>query len=41
LLDYQTVAGSDKFGNLFVLRLPEGLSDDGSGSVSSTKNGIG
>eukprot|EP01116_Phalansterium_solitarium_P022015 TRINITY_DN7109_c0_g1_i1.p1 TRINITY_DN7109_c0_g1~~TRINITY_DN7109_c0_g1_i1.p1 ORF type:complete len:1188 (+),score=598.46 TRINITY_DN7109_c0_g1_i1:160-3723(+) len=27
-LDYDTVAGADKFGNVFVSRLPPGLSDD-------------
>lgn len=28
LLDYDTVGGADKFGNVFVLRLPEGSNDD-------------
>jgi splicing factor 3B subunit 3 len=28
VLDYDTVGGSDKFGNIFVMRLPEGTSDD-------------
>lgn len=28
VLDYNTVAGADKFGNLFVVRLPEDVSDD-------------
>jgi splicing factor 3B subunit 3 len=37
LLDYQTVAGGDKFGNLFVLRLPETLTDDGT-AVSGSSN---
>ena len=27
-LDYETVAGADKFGNVWVSRLPEGLSED-------------
>lgn len=27
MLDYETVAGGDKFGNAYVLRLPEGVSD--------------
>jgi splicing factor 3B subunit 3 len=28
MLDYDTIAGSDKFGNIFVLRLPPDVSDD-------------
>lgn len=28
LLDYDTVASADKFGNVYVLRLPEGVSDN-------------
>jgi splicing factor 3B subunit 3 len=28
LLDYDTVCGADKFGNVFVLRLPSKVSDD-------------
>jgi hypothetical protein len=28
VLDYDTVAAVDKFGNVFVLRLPEGINDD-------------
>jgi splicing factor 3B subunit 3 len=28
LLDYDTVCGADKFGNIFVLRLPSSVSDD-------------
>ena len=28
VLDYNTVAGGDKFGNLFILRLPEGSNDN-------------
>ena len=28
LLDYDTMAGADKFGNVFVSRLPQGLSQD-------------
>ena len=28
LLDYDTVAAGDKFGNVFILRLPEGASDN-------------
>lgn len=39
LLDYDTVAGADKFGNVFVLRLPETASADdavsGVGSVAA------
>ena len=27
VLDYDTVAGSDKFGNMFVLRLPSDVGD--------------
>jgi splicing factor 3B subunit 3 len=27
LLDYDTIAGADKFGNIFTLRLPEGAND--------------
>lgn len=28
LLDYDTIAGADKFGNIFVLRVPTDVSDD-------------
>jgi hypothetical protein len=28
LLDYHTVAGADKFGNIFILRLPANATDD-------------
>lgn len=28
LLDYDTIAGADKFGNIFVLRVPPDVSDD-------------
>jgi splicing factor 3B subunit 3 len=28
LLDYNTVAAADKFGNVYVLRLPEGVNDN-------------
>lgn len=28
LLDFHTVAGADKFGNIFVVRLPEGVNDE-------------
>ena len=28
MVDYQTVAAGDKFGNLFVNRLPAGVSED-------------
>merc|ERR1719329_1428035 len=28
MLDYDTIAGADKFGNVFVLRLPDGANDD-------------
>ncbi len=28
MLDYDTICGSDKFGNIFVLRLPSDVSDD-------------
>jgi splicing factor 3B subunit 3 len=28
VLDYDAVAGTDKFGNVFSLRLPDGISDD-------------
>jgi splicing factor 3B subunit 3 len=34
-LDYNTVIGGDKFGNLFVLRVPEGASDDDPGYLST------
>ena len=34
-LDHRTVAGSDKFGNVFVLRLPEGVDDDTDPSTGS------
>ena len=36
LVDYQTVAGGDKFGNMFVLRLPDELLDDGTATSSSS-----
>lgn len=28
LLDYDSIAGADKFGNIFVLRVPADVSDD-------------
>lgn len=28
LLDYDSIAGADKFGNIFVLRVPTDVSDD-------------
>lgn len=28
ILDYDTMAGADKFGNLFVVRLPEKVNED-------------
>lgn len=28
LLDYDSIAGADKFGNIFVLRVPLDVSDD-------------
>lgn len=28
LLDYDSIAGADKFGNIFVLRVPSDVSDD-------------
>lgn len=28
LLDYDSIAGADKFGNIFVLRVPPDVSDD-------------
>lgn len=28
LLDYDSIAGADKFGNIFVLRVPSDISDD-------------
>jgi splicing factor 3B subunit 3 len=34
-LDHRTVAGSDKFGNVFVLRVPEGTDDDTDPSAGS------
>ena len=36
LVDYQTVAGGDKFGNMFVLRLPDELLDDGTATSASS-----
>ena len=38
MVDYQTVAGGDKFGNMFVLRLPEELLDDGTATGSSSSS---
>lgn len=34
-LDYNTVVGGDKFGNVFVLRVPESASDDDVGYLST------
>lgn len=28
ILDYDTIAGADKFGNIFIVRLPSSVSDD-------------
>lgn len=28
ILDYDSIAGADKFGNIFVLRVPADVSDD-------------
>lgn len=39
LLDYDSIAGADKFGNIFVLRVPSDVSDDvdnPTGAVSSS-----
>jgi len=37
LLDYDTIVGSDKFENLFVLRLPPGWEEDAEDDPTSTK----
>ena len=39
LLDYQTCAGADKFGNVFVLRVPDGADDNN--TASSTNSVVG
>lgn len=38
LLDYNTVAAVDKFGNFFVLRLPNSINDNNYDTISSTSN---
>jgi splicing factor 3B subunit 3 len=40
LVDYQTIAGGDKFGNMFVLRLPDQLLDDGTATSSASTNSM-
>lgn len=35
ILDHDTVMGGDKFGNVFVLRLPDGASDDSETAVGA------
>ena len=37
VLDYDTVAGIDKFGNFFVLRLPPGINDNNYDNPSGTR----
>jgi splicing factor 3B subunit 3 len=39
LLDYDTVAGADKFGNFFVLRLPSDISEDVDDDLSGSAMG--
>ena len=38
LVDYQTCAGADKFGNIFVLRVPDGTDDTNASSSSSSSS---